>query len=100
MALGVWSGLNSTYICPLVVGDARTVPLMQWFAASLDSFLAIAVYELALPQSNSGSTGRSRGPAIWSTMLIVSHFTVNHLYLNNLINLTEGNGCHLVSSRL
>ena len=86
MALGLWSGLNSTYICPLVVGDTHTVPLMQWFAASLDSFLAVAVYELSLPQSNSGITGRSRGPAIWSTILIVSHSTINYLYLNSLIN--------------
>jgi hypothetical protein len=72
MALGLWSGLNSTYICPLVVGEAQRIPLMQWFSAMLDSFLAIAAYELCLPQGTVGSTTRGRGPAIWSTIMIVS----------------------------
>ena len=47
MALGLWSGLTSTYICPLVVGETRSIPLMQWLGAALDSFLAIAAYERA-----------------------------------------------------
>ena len=71
MALGLWSGLTSTYICPLVVGETRSIPLMQWLGAALDSFLAIAAYELYLPQSTTLGTSRGRGPAIWSTILIV-----------------------------
>jgi hypothetical protein len=71
MALGLWSGLTSTYICPLVVGETRSIPLMQWLGAALDSFLAIATYELCLPQSTPFGTSRGRGPTIWSTILIV-----------------------------
>jgi hypothetical protein len=71
MALGLWSGLTSTYICPIVVGEAKSIPLMQWLSVALDSFLAIAAYELCLPQSTPFGTSRGRGPAIWSTVLIV-----------------------------
>lgn len=76
MALGLWSGLNSTYICPLVVGDTRRIPLTQWLAATLDSFLAIATYELCLPSRTAGGTSRGRGPVIWSTILLVSSVVV------------------------
>ncbi len=72
MTLDLWSGLNSTYICPLVVGETRTIPLMQWGSASLDCFLAIAAYELSLPHTSGGGTTRARGPAIWSAVTIVS----------------------------
>jgi hypothetical protein len=71
MALGLWSGLTSTYICPSVVGETRSIPLMQWLGAALDSFLAIAAHELCLPQSTPFGTSRGRGPTIWSTILIV-----------------------------
>ena len=72
MALDLWSGLNSTYICPLVVGEARTIPFMQWGSAGLDCFLAITAYELSLPNTLGGSTTRSRGPTTWSAIAIVS----------------------------
>jgi hypothetical protein len=72
MALGLWSGLNSTYICPLVVGETRSIALVQWLAATLDSFVAIATYELCLPYRAAGGTSRGRGPIIWSTILLVS----------------------------
>jgi hypothetical protein len=68
MALGLWSGLTSTY---MVVGETRSIPLMQRLGAALDSFLAVAAYEPSLPQSTPFSTSRGRGPAIWSTILIV-----------------------------
>jgi hypothetical protein len=71
IALGLWSGLTSTYICPLVVGETRSIPLMQWLGAALDSFLAIAAYELCLLQSPAFGTSQGRGLAIWSTILIV-----------------------------
>ena len=72
MALGLWSGLNSTYICPLVVGQTRTVPLMQWLSAGLDTFLAIAAYELSFPLGPAGNNSRGRGALIWGPILIVS----------------------------
>jgi hypothetical protein len=93
MALGLWSGLNSTYICPLVVGETRSIPLMQWLGATLDSFLAIATYELCLPHSTAGSISRGRGPAIWSTILIVRCSTVHRLYFTDRL---QGNGHYLV----
>lgn len=71
MALGLWSGLTSTYICPVVVGEARSIPLMQWLGVALDSFLAIAAYELCLLPNTPFGTSRGRGPAIWSIILIV-----------------------------
>ena len=83
MTMGLWSGLNSTYICPLVVGEARSIPLMQWLSAMLDSFVAIATYELCLPPTPVGSNFRGRGPAIWSTILVVSCSNAHHLYLTD-----------------
>jgi hypothetical protein len=44
---------------------------MQWLGVALDSFLAIAAYELCLPQSTLFGASRGRGPAIWSAILIV-----------------------------
>jgi hypothetical protein len=95
MALGLWSGLNSTYICPLVVGESRSIPLMQWLGATLDSFLAIAAHKLCLPQSPLGPNIRGHGPAIWSTILIVSYSIVHHLYLTYRI---QDNGHNLVGN--
>jgi hypothetical protein len=46
---------------------------MQWLGAALDSFLAIAAYELCLPQSTPFGTSRGRGPTVWSTILIVGY---------------------------
>jgi hypothetical protein len=96
LALGIWSGFNSTYICPLAGGERRSIPLMQWLGAALDSFLAIASYELCLPQSPVGSNTRGRGPIIWSTILIVSRSSARHLYLTDSI---QDNGRHLVGNR-
>ena len=72
LAMGMWSGLNSTYICPTIGGQTRTIAAMQWIAAAIDFFLVVAAYELSLPQAQSGRPGRGRGPVIWSSVLLVS----------------------------
>lgn len=70
MAMGLWSGQNSTYICPLVLGETKKIPIMQWGSLAIDAFLAITAYELSLPHSSSSSRGH--GPMIWSTVVVVS----------------------------
>lgn len=57
-SLGIWDGINSTYICAIAVGEPRTIPFMQWASLVLDAFIAIALYEISL--SSSGSTNRGR----------------------------------------
>jgi hypothetical protein len=56
--LGIWDGINSTYICPTVVWEPRTIPFMQWASLGLDAFIAIALYEISL--SSSGASNRDR----------------------------------------
>lgn len=69
---------------------------MQWLGAALDSFLAIASYELCLSQSPVGSNTYGRGPTIWGTVLIVSRSNAHHLYWTYPI---QDNGRPLVGDR-
>jgi hypothetical protein len=75
LASGLWTGASSTFICPLVVGQTRTVPLMQFFCVALDSWLAIAVYELCLQKSSKDKEARAKTPLVWSSILLVRILT-------------------------
>lgn len=69
LVLGLWTSSNSTYICPVVVGDARTIPLMQICALFLDWCLAVLVYEMSPRSDGSGLSGR-RMAILWSSTMI------------------------------
>ena len=89
LAMGLWSGLDSTYICPTIGGQTRTIPTMQWIAAAIDLFLVVAAYELSLPQVQSGRPGRGRGPVIWSSVLLVSGKIIVGTYLTDSCQATS-----------
>jgi hypothetical protein len=71
LASGLWSSAPSTYICPLVVGQTRTIPILQFIAAVLDCYLAIATREICLQRP----TGRAKVGAntllFWGSVLLV-----------------------------
>ncbi len=68
---GLWSGASSTHICPLVVGQTRTVPFMQLIAAALDCILAITAYELCLHTASRGEKTGASPPLVWGSILLV-----------------------------
>lgn len=71
LASGLWSGVSSTYICPLVVGQTRTVPLMQFVAAALDCHLAITAYGLCLQKPGRPVKGGASILLWWGFILLV-----------------------------
>jgi hypothetical protein len=75
LASGLWYGASSTYICPLVVGQTRTVPFMQFFAAALDCYLAIVAYELCFQKPTSGDKNGAHLPLAWGSILSVRILT-------------------------
>lgn len=48
MVAGLWLASESSHVCPLLSSDITLVPRLQILALCLDTFLAIAVLELAL----------------------------------------------------
>lgn len=66
------SGSRSTYICPIVLGLGRSIPLMQWLGVLLDCFLAVTAAELAQRGAGAGYGRRGRGSAVWAWVLLVS----------------------------
>ena len=62
------SPLNSTYICPLIGEQTRTVPIMQYLSLYLDSVLAFAVYKMSKLSQVPGKS--SRAPLLWSLVLV------------------------------
>lgn len=71
LAAGLWFGASSTYICPLVLGQTRTVPLMQFIAAALDCYLVITAYELCVQRSYRGKKPGAKIPLVWASILLV-----------------------------
>ena len=69
LTTSLWSGLQSTYICPIVNGQGRTIPLLQLAAMILDAFLVCVSFELSLPGSQSGLNIRGQGPLTWILLL-------------------------------
>lgn len=72
LASGLWSGVSSTYICPLVVGQTRTVPLMQLVAAALDCHLAITAYGLCLQKPGRPVKGGASILLWWGFILLAA----------------------------
>ena len=68
---GLWSGVSTTYICPLVVGQTWTVPFMQFISAILDCYLAVVAYELCAPKTNKGDVAGTKIPLVWGSILLV-----------------------------
>lgn len=68
LAQGLWSSSNSTYICPIVVREPRTIPMMQISALALDVLLAIIVYETTPKTDGRGLSGR-RCVVLWSSAM-------------------------------
>jgi Glycosyl transferase family 90 len=71
-SLEIWDGVNSTYICPIAVGEQRTIPLMQWANLAIDAFIIIALYETALNSGNSTSRNKTRPFVVWAFVLFVA----------------------------
>ncbi|KIX01417.1 uncharacterized protein Z518_09143 [Rhinocladiella mackenziei CBS 650.93] len=68
---GLWSSSNSTYICPLVVGESKTIPAMQVLALFLDLGLALIIYETSPKSDGRGLSGR-RCVILWSSVMIAT----------------------------
>ena len=65
---GLWESSSSTYICPIVVGEPRTIPAMQICALLLDLYLAVIVYETVPKNDGRGLSGR-RCVILWSSTM-------------------------------
>ena len=76
LASGLWSGASSTYICPLVVGQTRTVPFMQFVGAVLDCYLAITAYELCRQEASGDHNAGANTPPVWGSALLVRKSSV------------------------
>lgn len=68
----LWSGLPSTYICPVVGAQNRAIPSLQFAAFLLDFGLLIAFLELALHGSLQTLGNRGRGPVAWAHIIIAA----------------------------
>lgn len=66
---GLWNSSTSTYICPIVTGENKTIKLFQFLALCLDFFIAIIVYETRPKADGSGLSGR-RCVVLWSSTLL------------------------------
>ena len=67
----LWSGLTSTYICPVVTGHSARIPTLQIVALILDCLVACAFLEFTIQGSSLMSNTRFRGPLIWAPILLV-----------------------------
>jgi hypothetical protein len=66
---GLWHSSTTTYICPLVTGEQKTIPIFQFLALLLDTLIAIIVYETRTKNDGSGLSGR-RCVVLWSSTLL------------------------------
>lgn len=71
-SLGIWDGVNSTYICPIAVGEQTSIPLMQWANLGIDAFIAVALYEIALGNNNSTNRNKTKPFIVWAFVLFVA----------------------------
>lgn len=71
LAQGLWDSSNSTYICPIVTGEPRTIPAMQIGSLFLDLCLAMVVYETSPKGDGRGLSGR-RCVVLWSSTMIAT----------------------------
>lgn len=71
-SLGIWDGINSTYICPIVLREPQIILFMQWASLILDASIAIALYEISLSSGGSTSRGRSRPCISWAFILFTA----------------------------
>lgn len=71
LAQGLWMSSTSTYICPIVVGEPKTIPMMQICALFLDFCLAIIAYETSPKNDGRGLSGR-RYVVLWSSVMIAT----------------------------
>jgi hypothetical protein len=67
----IWRPLNSTYICPISVGQQRSIPLLQVCGIFADLTLAIVAYEMS-PKSDGTGLSPRRTTVLWSTTFSVS----------------------------
>lgn len=69
----LWDATNSTYICPIVVGEANIIPAMQVLALFLDAFMAIILLELLQAlQKTSGQNYTKFSLVVASVLFVVS----------------------------
>ena len=68
---GLWNGLNSTYICPVVTGEHTTVPMAQLFGLLLDVALIIMFWE-CLSSSGEASNTSQRNARLWAATMVGS----------------------------
>ncbi|KEF63809.1 uncharacterized protein A1O9_01787 [Exophiala aquamarina CBS 119918] len=66
---GMWHSSTTTYICPIVTGELKIIPLFQFLALLLDFLIAIIVYETHPKSDGSGLSGR-RCVVLWSSSLL------------------------------
>lgn len=66
---GLWHSSTTTYICPLVTGEQKTIPIFQFLAVLLDFLIAIIAYETRPKNDGSGLSGR-RCVVLWSSTLL------------------------------
>lgn len=66
--LSPWKGLNSTFICSIVSGEQKSVPLAQYAGLLLDGALAAVVWEY-LPRSDGAGLSPKRNMDFWSYVM-------------------------------
>lgn len=66
---GLWRSSTSTYICPIVTGEPRTIKLFQFLALFLDFSIAIIAYETR-PKADGGGLSGRRCVVLWSSTLL------------------------------
>lgn len=70
---GMWHSSATTYICPIVTGEKKTIPFFQFLALLLDFLIAIIVYETHPKSDGRGLSGR-RCVVLWSSTLLSVSF--------------------------
>lgn len=68
LLLGEWMPLNSTFICPVVLGEYTTTFYLQLFGLVLDSVIIVIIYEM-LPRSDGSGLSPRRSVVLWSSTL-------------------------------
>lgn len=78
LALGAYlttsltSGINSTYICPLILGERTKIPFLQLVGAAIDGFILAVASELSQRAGGNGTGTFNRGSTAIGWMLLVS----------------------------
>jgi hypothetical protein len=74
LLLGLWRPLNSTYICPIVTGEQRSIPLLQVGGLLLDFIVAVVAHEM-IPRPDGSGLSPRRTTVLWSTILLGTALT-------------------------